>query len=214
MLVRNCDSNIIGTIIGLMLLLLVVQGCAVLQNSPVVELTPSRLTCDANPEMVDGDFQTVGSFRANGSIRKLYHKDVKAGAVTNIGDTQTTHSGTLKTKTLIKLDKPTYVAYIEIHAGSEIPKIAVDLTAEERSPTWNNSFVPVTDKRYTDIKNGQVVRFYIRQEALYFRITADGIEDRKNRKNITSEEPNYSHEIVTPLIGSKIREVKIYERLR
>ena len=200
-------------IVGFLLLVFYMSGCAVLQNSPVVELTPSRLTCDANPEMVDGDLQTVGTFMANGSIRKLYHKEVKAGAITNIGDTQTIHDGTLKTKTLIKLDKPTYVSYIEIHAGSDIPKIAFDLTAEEKSPTWNNSFVPVTDKRHTDIKNRQVVRFYIRQDALYFRITADGIEDRRNRKNITSKDPNYSHEIVTPLKGAKIHEVKIYEQL-
>lgn len=209
MRVRNCNPNIIG----LMLLFFVIQGCAVLQNAPVVELTPSRLMCDANPEMVDGDLQTVGTFLANGSIRKLYHREAKEGAVTNIGDTQTTHSGSLKTKTLIKLDKPTYVAYIEIHAGSDIPKIAIDLTAEEKSPTWNNSLVPVTDKRHTDIKNRQVVRFYIRQEVLFFRITADGIEDRKNRKNITSDDPNFSHEIVIPLKGAKIREVKIYERM-
>lgn len=209
MRVKNCNTNIVG----LILLLFVVQGCAVLQNTPAVELTPSRLTCNANPEMVDGDLQTVGTFRANGSIRKLYHREAKEGAVTNIGDTQTTHSGSLKTKTLIKLDKPTYVAYIEIHAGSDIPKIAVDLTAEEKSTTWNNSFVPVKDKRHTDIKNRQVVRFYIRQEVLFLRITADGIEDRKNRKNITSEDPNYSHEIATPLKGAQIREVKIYERM-
>ena len=209
MLVRNCNLHIIG----IMLLLFVIQGCAVLQNTPVVELDPSRLTCDANPEMVDGDLQTVGAFRANGSIRKLYHKEVKVGATTNIGDTQTKHDGSLKTDTLIKLDKPTYVAYIEIHAGSDIPKIAVDLTVKEKSPNWNDSFVPIVDKRHTDIKNLQVVRFNIRQEVLYFRITADGIEDRQNRKNITSNDPNYSHEIVTPLKGAKIREVKIYERL-
>lgn len=209
MLVRNCNPHIIR----LMLLLFVIQGCAVLQNTPVIELDPSRLTCDANPEMVDGDLQTVGTFRAKGSIRKLYHKTVKPGAVTNIGDTQTKHDGSLKTDTLIKLDKPTSVAYIEIHAGSDIPKIAVDLTTEEKSPNWNNSFVPVVEKRHTDIKNRQVVRFYIRKEVLYFRITADGIEDRQNRKNITSNDPNYSHEIVTPLKGAKIREVKIYERL-
>lgn len=209
MLVRNCNPNIIG----LMLVFFVIQGCALLQNTPVVELDPSRLMCDANPEMVDGDLQTVGTFIAKGSIRKLYHKDVKAGATTKIGDTQTKHSGSLKTDTLIKLDKPTYVAYIEIHAGSDISNIAIDVTAEEKSPAWNNSFVPVSDKRYTNIKNRQVARLYIRQEVLYLRITADGIEDRPNRKNIPSEDPNYSHEIVTPLKGSKIREVKIYERL-
>ena len=183
MLVRNCNLHIIGV----MLLLFVIQGCAVLQNTPVVELDPSRLTCDTNPEMVDGDLQTAGSFRAKGSIRKLYHKEVKVGATTNIGDTQTKHDGSLKTDALIKLDRPTYVAYIEMHSGSDIPKVAVDLTAEEKSPNWSNSFVPVVEKRYIDIKNRQVVRFNIRQKVLYFRITADGIEDRQNRKNITSE---------------------------
>lgn len=209
MLVRNCNLNIFW----LMILFFVIQGCAMLQNTPVVELDPSRLMCDANPEMVDGDLQTVGMFKATGSIRKLFHKDGKDGSLANIGDTQRTHSGSLKTKTVIKLDKPTYVAYIEIHAGSDIPKIAVDLTAEEKSPTWNNSFMPVKDKRHTDIKNRQVVRFYIRQEVLSLRITADGIQDRQGRKEIYSEDPNYSHEIVTPLKGAKIREVKVYERL-
>lgn len=209
MLVRNCNPNIIG----LLLLFIVIQGCAVLQNTPVIELDPSRLTCDANPEMVDGDLQTVGTFIGKGSIHKLYHKDVKAGAVTQIGDTQTKHTGSLKTDTLIKLDKPTYVAYIEIHAGSDISKIAIDINAEEKTPTWSNSFVPITEKRHINIKNRQVARFHIRQKVLYLRITADGIEDRKNRKNITSDDPNYSHEIVIPLKGAKIREVKIYERL-
>lgn len=208
MRVRNCKHNIIGLVI----LFFIIQGCAVLQNTPVAELDPSRLMCDANPEMVDGDLQTVGEFRAYGSIRKLYHKEVKVGAITNIGDTQTKQDGSLKTETLIKLDKPTYVAYIEIHAGSDIPQIAVDLTAEEKSPKWNNSFVSIADKRHTDIKNQQVARIYIRQEVLYFRIIADGIKDRKNRENIVSKDPNYSHEIVTPLKGAKIREVKIYER--
>ena len=208
MLVRNCNPNIVW----LMILFFVVQGCAVLQNTPVVELDPSRLTCDANPEMVDGDLQTVGTFQANGSIRKLYHKEVKVGSIANIGDTQTKHAGSLKTETLIKLDKPTYVAYIEIHTASDISKIVVDLTAEERSPKWDGSFVPIADNRYAILKDRQVVRFYIRQKALYIRITADGIEDRKNSKHIVSEDPNFSHEIVTPLIGAKIREVKIYER--
>lgn len=209
MRVKNCNSHIIG----LMILFFLIQGCAVLQNTPVAELDPSRLTCDANPEVVDGDLQTVGAFRGKGSIRKLYNKTGKQGSTTNIGDMQTKHTGSLKTDTLIKLDKPTYVAYIEIYAGSDIHKIAIDLTAADKSPTWNNSFVPVVEKRHTDIKNRQVVRFNIRQEVLYFRITADGIEDRQNRKNITSDDPNYSHEIVTPLKGAKIREVKIYERL-
>ncbi len=200
-------------IIGLLIVAFTVQGCALLQNTSVVELTPARLTCQANPEFVDGDLQTVGEFWANGSIRQLYHIEVKPGALTKPGDSVTTHSGTLKTKTLIKLDKPTYVSYVEIYSVSEIPKITLDLTTEEKSPKWANSFTPVKDKRYTNVKERQVARFYIRQKMLYLRITADGIANLGDSESTTSEDPNFTHEFVTPLQGAKIREVKIYERL-
>ena len=69
------------------------------------------------------------------------------------------------------------------------------------------------DKRYTNIKERQVERFYIRQEVLYLRITADGIVNRGDSKSTTSDDPNFTHEFVTPLQGAKIREVKIYERM-
>lgn len=208
---RGRNSHTI--IIGLLIVVFTVQGCALLQNTSIVELTPARLTCQTNPEFVDGDLQTVGEFRANGSIRQMYHIEGKPGALTKPGDTVTTHSGTLKTKTLIKLDKPTYVSYVEIYADSEIPKITLDLTTEEKSPKWANSFIPVKDKRYTNIKERQVERFYIRQEVLYLRITADGIVNRGDSKSTTSDDPNFTHEFVTPLQGAKIREVKIYERM-
>ncbi|MYF99166.1 hypothetical protein F4212_08535, partial [Candidatus Poribacteria bacterium] len=97
-------------IIGLLILTFTVQGCAIFQNTPAVELAPARLTCQTNPEFVDGDLQTVGEFWAKGSIRQMYHIEGKPGALTKPGDTVTTHSGTLKTETLIKLDKPTYVS--------------------------------------------------------------------------------------------------------
>ncbi len=202
-----------NTIIGLLIVIFAIQGCAIFQNTPAVELAPTRLTCAANPEMVDGDMQTVGEFWANGTIRQLYHIEGKPGALTKPGDSMTTHSGTLKTETLIKLDKPTYVSYVEIYADSEIPKITLDLTVEEKSPKWANSFISVKDKRYTTIKEREIARFNIRQKVLYLRITADGIGNFSGSESSASNDPNFSHEFVTPLKGAKIREVKIYERM-
>ncbi len=205
-------SKLTIIVVSIFILAFSMSGCAVLKNAPVVELPSSRLTCNANPEFVDGDLRTVGEFRAHGAIRQLYYIEAKVGAVTNLGDSTTTHDGSLKTETLIKLDKPTYVSYIEIYAGSDIRKIALDSTIEDKSPNWANSFVPVKDKRYTNIKDRQMKRFYIRQEVLYLRITTDGIEDRRYRKGIASTDPNFSHEYVTPLKGAYIREVKFYEQ--
>ncbi len=198
---------------SLLLVVFSITGCVLLQNSPVAELPPSRLTCEANPNMVDGNLETVGTFQAHGSIRKMYFEEGTVEFATHTKRYQINHDGTLKTKTLIKLDKPTYVAYIEIYPGSDIPKLALDFTAEEKSPKWRNSFVAVQDKRHTDVKNQQKVWVPIRQEILYLRITAGGIEDRKGQTRVESEDHRFSYGIVTPLKGAKIKEVKIYERM-
>ena len=52
------------------LLLFGVIGCAMLQETPPVEIAASRLTCEKNPDMVDGDLSTVGTFRASGVYPK------------------------------------------------------------------------------------------------------------------------------------------------
>ena len=207
------DRNWERIIISLLLVVFGMPGCALLQNAPVVELPPSRLTCETNPEMVDGDLETVGTFQANGSIRKMYLMEDTKLANSTTPKYQVKFDGILKTETLIKLDKPTYLTYIEIYPGSDIPKLALDFTAEEKSPEWHKSFIVVKDKRHTKVEEGQVTRFAIRQEVLYLRITADSIEDQKNKKSIKSDEPHYSHEIVVPLKGTEIREVKFYERM-
>lgn len=45
-------------------------GCAILQETPSIEIPASRLSCERNPEMVDGKLETVGIFEASGTIRK------------------------------------------------------------------------------------------------------------------------------------------------
>ena len=200
-------------VFSVLLIVFGVSGCALLQNPPVVELPPSRLTCEANPKMVDGDLETVGVFQANGSIRKVFFAKNTIELASNPKGYRIRHDGTLKTETLIKLDKLTYIAYIEIYPGSNIPKLALDFTAEEKSPKWRNSFIPVLNKRHTDVENQRMLRLPIRQEVLYLRITADGIEDRKSQTRVESKDRDYSHELVTPLKGAQIREVKFFERM-
>ena len=53
-----------------LLLIAGVMGCAILQEVPLVEIPASRLSCTQNPEIVDGDLSTVGTFAAKGSIKK------------------------------------------------------------------------------------------------------------------------------------------------
>ena len=199
--------------ISLLLVVFGISGCALLQNPPLAELPPSRLTCETNPKMVDGNLETVGMFQAYGSIRKVFFAKNTIESAANPKGYQIRHDGTLKTDTLIKLDRPTYITYIEIYPGSNIPKLALDFTAEEKSPKWRNSFVPVINKRHTNVENKEMVRLSIRQEVLYLRIAADSIQDRKSQTRVERKEREYSHEIVTPLKGVQIREVKFYERL-
>lgn len=193
--------------------LFLMPGCALLENTPIVEIPASRIICNKNPKMVDGNTKTEGTFIAKGTIRKKYFNQHSPKFRLNRNKFQLTHDGTIKTDTLIKLDKPTYISYIEVYSGSEIPKIALDYTAEKKSPKWNNSFTSVLDKRHTTVRNGQVLRIDIRRELLYLRITADAIEDQEKRKTKDLNDQGFTYEIVTPLKGSIIREVKFYERM-
>ncbi|MCG9127241.1 hypothetical protein JT359_06515 [Candidatus Poribacteria bacterium] len=208
MLIRQFYILILGAII----MFASIQGCAILKNTPVMEVQPSRLT-SSNTKMVDGDLSTIGTFLARGKIRKRYFAPNSLQAQANTKNYQVEIDGTLKTNTLIKLDKPTYIAYVEIHAASEISKLALDYTSEVKSPQWNNSFVQLQQHRNIDIKNNQVIRFDIRQKILYLRISADGIEDNQNQTRSNNHNRIYRGETTIPLKGGKIREVKFYERL-
>lgn len=186
-----------------LLLIVGVMGCAMLQETPLVEIPASRLSCTQNPEMVDGDLSTVGTFNAKGSIKKEY--------VTNKGyesrKYQSRVKGSLKTETLIKLDAPTYIKYIEVHPASTIPNLALDVTAEEKSPKWTISFTAVEDKRSQKVEGTLPVRFQIEREVLYLRLTANAMEDVDNVSH-----GNEIGELQIPLKGASIREVKFYGR--
>ena len=187
----------------LLFLLFGVMGCAVLQEVPLVEIPASRLSCAQNPEIVDGDLSTVGIFAAKGSIKKEF--------VVNLGYAPRQYQrrviGSLKTETLIKLDAPTYIKYIEVYPASTIPNFALDTTAEEKSPKWQLSFEAVEDKRGEKVEGTLPVRFQIEREVLYLRLTANALEDIDNVSH-----GDETGELRIPLKGASIREVKFFER--
>ena len=189
---------------GVLLFLSVgVIGCALLQETPSVEIPASRLSCAQNPEMVDGDLSTVGTFASKGSIKKEFVRNLRYAA----RQYQRRVIGSLKTETLIKLDVPTYIKYIEVYPASTIPNFALDTTPEERSPKWMLSFTAVEDKRAQRVEGTLPVRFQIEREVLYLRLTANALEDSDNVSH-----GNEMGELRIPLKGASIREVKFFER--
>lgn len=155
----------------LLLLISSVMGCAILQETPPVEIQASRLTCGQNPEMVDGDLETIGIFRTDGTVQK---------GIGRRGQYQRRVEGNPKTETLIKLDAPTYIAYVDVYPASTIPRFTLDTTVQENLSNRSLAFEPVKDKRGEKIKGEQPVRFQIRREILYLRLTAYALEDREN----------------------------------
>lgn len=187
----------------LLLLVFGVIGCALLQEAPPIAIPASLLSCAQNPEMVDGDLSTVGTFAPKGAIKKEY--------VVNFGYAQRQYQrrviGSLKTETLIKLDAPTYIKYIEVYPASTIPNFALDTTPEERSPKWTLSFTAVEDKRAQRVEGSLPVRFQIQRKVLYLRLTANALEDADNVSH-----GNEIGELRIPLKGASIREVKFFEQ--
>ena len=190
----------------LLFLIFGVMGCALLQEVPLVEIPASRLTCDQNPAMVDGNLKTVGTFAAQGSIKKEFVTR-KGKKVYEPRQYQRRVEGSPKTKTLIKLDTPTYIKYVEVYPASTIPNLILDVTAEEKSPKWTLSFTAVEDKRSKKVEGTLPVKFQIGQEILYLRLTANALEDPENVRHDDEEKKMW-----IPLKGAAIREVKFYGR--
>lgn len=183
------------------LLVFSMAGCAILQEAPLVEIPASHLTCDRNPEMVDGDLKTVGTFAAQGSIKKEFVKRVSYAPQ----QYQRRVEGTLKTETLIKLNVPTYIAYVEIYPASTIRNLILD--AAVKSPNGKLSFETVEDKRGIKVEGTLPVRFKINREIHSLRVTANALEDPDNVRHNDEEQKMW-----IPLKGAAIREVKFYGR--
>ncbi len=194
-------------ICSLFILLIGITGCAVL-NQPVIEIDVSHLTCESNPEFVDGNLETEGTFAVNGFVRKAYH--MFGGESRRLAYSQrryiTQVEGNRRTEAIIKLDTPTYITYVEVYPASRvIPNFAM-MTTTDDPPRFDVAFERVSDKQHKDIEGLTPVRYRIERDVLYLRMSADGIEDKQNSARTT----NSGVEI--PLKGASIREVKFYGR--
>ena len=185
----------------LLVLIFGVMGCAMLQEVPTLEIPASRLTCDLHPEMVDGDLKTVGVFVARGSIKKEFVKRVSSAPQ----QYQRRIEGSLKTETLIKLDAPIYIKYIEVYPASIIRNLILDTAME--SPKSKFLFEAVEDKRGVDVEGTLPVRFRIEREIRYLRLTANALEDPENVRHNDEEQKMW-----IPLKGASVREIKFYGR--
>lgn len=208
----------------LFVLLISVFGCAVL-NQSTIEIDPSRLTSQTNPELVDGNLETVSTFELNGHVEKGYEVFSSQTQRGNNSDELryvTSIKGDLRTEAVIKLDAPTYITYIEIYPESRIPKLALMTTLDD-PPKFATSFEAVRDKQHTNIDSKRPVKIQINRELLYLRMTADGIQDKQNTVRVKDEKSpfgsksknvtqNKATRIQIPLKGASIREVKFYAR--
>ena len=188
----------------LLFLLFGVIGCAMLQEVPTVEISASRLTCDRNPAIVDGDLKTVGTFRAQGTIIKEFVGSIVKG-VSQPLQYQCRVEGSLKTETLIKLDAPTYIAYVEVYPASTIRNLVLDTAIA--LPSWKTPLEAVEDKRGIDVEGTLPVKFKIGREIHYLQLTANALEDTENVRHDDEDRKMW-----IPLKGAAIREVKFYGR--
>lgn len=188
----------------LLFLIFGVVGCAMLQEVPLIEIPASRLTCDQIPEIVDGDLKTVGTFAAQGSIKKEF-VERKTKKVYLPQQYQRRVEGSLKTETLIKLDTPSYIKYVEVYPASTIRNLILD--AAVKPPDGKLSFEAVVDKRGIKVEGTLPVRVQIGREILYLRLTANALEDPENVRHDDEEKKMW-----IPLKGASIREVKFYGR--
>ena len=194
-------------IYSLFVLLIGITGCAAL-NQPINEMAASRLTCESNPEFVDGNLETESTFAVNGFVRKAYHLNQGEGRRLAYAQRRylTVVEGQRRTEAIIKLDVPTYVSYVEVYPASRWIRNFAMMTTTDNPPRFDVAFERVSDKQHQDIEGLNPVRFHIGREVLYLRMSADGIEDRQN--SVRGE----NSDVEIPLKGASIREVKFYVR--
>ena len=193
----------------LSLLFVNVLGCAVL-NQPTFQIESSQLSSVTNPQLVDGNLDTVSTFLVSGQVEKKYRTFYGAKWDGKPAERRYTTSvkGNYRTHADIKLNEPTYISYVEVYPQSRIPKLALTTTLED-PPRFKSSFNVVRDKQHINVEGKTPVKIKINREILYLRLTADGIEDRHNSIRDKKDKDKL---IQVPLKGAAIREVKFFSR--
>ena len=151
------------------ILFIIILGCAVL-NQPTFEVDSSKLTSITNPQLVDGNLETVSIFAVRGHLEKSYRFFYDESRPR--GQTQrkyiTQIEGSKRTEAVIKLDSPTYISYVEIYPASRIPKLALMTTLED-PPQFETSFDVVRDKQ-PKLREGKRTEAVIKLDRTYVEI--------------------------------------------
>lgn len=178
--------------------ILLIPGCAILNQPPATEIPAAQLQCKNYPRLVDGNMGTSSILKAGGFIEKD-HTD----GVTLPYRYQDSIQGTNKVHALIQLNSAEYVTYIEIHPVSNIPSLTVD-TAESNQA---HHFTRIPDNRRAKSENASVIHVDIEREVRYLQLTATS--ERDNTK--ATREPS-TDKIKIPFKDIIIREVKFYRK--
>ncbi len=176
--------------------ILLVPGCAILNQPPATEIPAAQLRCENYPRLVDGNMGTSSILKVEGFIEK----DHTDGAVNPFRYQDTIH-GTNKVQVLIQLDSPKYVTHIEIYPISNIPSFTIETATIQQE----HNFRPTTDKRRAKSENASLIRVRIEREVGFLRLTV--VSERDSSK-ATREDA--SDKIKIPFKDIVIREVKFY----
>lgn len=178
---------VIGLVVSILL-----TGCAAIQEIPPSELDCSRLSCSTNPEIVDGDLNTASALSALRSARRSSGRNIVQGDA----------------GTVISLDEPTYIKYVEVYAASRLYDVNLRIAATEPKEDREIRFDSVSDK--SRIREGQMRRFPIGRKILYLKLTANWAIDRTSGRRIALTSESRMRVMLVPVKGPMVSEVKFY----
>lgn len=180
--------------------ILLVPGCAMLNQLSPIEIPAAQLRCKAYPRLVDGNIGTSSILKAKGSIEKDHTE-----GTTYPYRYQASIQGTNKVQALIQLNSPKYVNYIEIHPVSNIPSLTVETATAQVESGAGYHYTRIPDNRRAKSENASAIRVNIEREVLFLQLTATS--ERDNAK--ATREPS-TDKIKVPFKDIVIREVKFY----
>ena len=175
--------------------ILLVPGCAILNQPPATEIPAAQLRCENYPRLVDGNMGTSSILKVEGFIEKD-HTD----AATHPYRYQDSIQGTNKVHALIQLNSQQYVTYIEIHPVSNIPSLTVEV-----APGQGDHFTRIPDNRRAKSENASVIGVNIERDVLFLQLTVSSERDSAK----STREPS-TNKITIPFKDIVIREIKFY----
>ena len=178
-----------GRVLAYIFFAVIIPGCGfIFQETLVLEIDASRLSCATNPEIIDGDLGT-------GSVLAMT-QGVARGAA----------------GVLIKLDQPTYIKHIEIYTRSRMTDVRIYTSAKEGREQADIVFDSVRGYSGKDgaiIPRGQMKRFRIGRQVLYLKLLAGWTIDGKSGRRI-EKSTALGYDRVLPMQCPFVNEVRFY----